>query len=83
MGLRTVVTYSPSEAGRSMQNARDEDPWGQWKRAKVATFKRRVPLYLLFVRRVRRDAVRRASRQHRAVDRVRDGLDDDRRSGSS
>jgi hypothetical protein len=49
MGLRTVVTYSPSEAGRSMQNARDEDPWGQWKRAKVATFKRRVPLYLLFV----------------------------------
>jgi hypothetical protein len=48
MGLRTVVTYSPSEAGRSMQNSRDEDPWGQWKRAKVATFKRRVPLYLLF-----------------------------------
>ncbi|HXU02384.1 MAG TPA: hypothetical protein VN903_15565, partial [Polyangia bacterium] len=49
MGLRTVVTYSPSEAGRSLQDSRDEDPWGKWKRAKVATFKRRVPLYLLFV----------------------------------
>jgi hypothetical protein len=49
MGLRTVVTYSPSEAGRSLQNGHDEDPWGVWKRAKVATFKRRVPLYLLFV----------------------------------
>jgi hypothetical protein len=49
MGLRTVVTYSPSEAGRSLQDNRDEDPWGKWKRAKVATFKRRVPLYLLFV----------------------------------
>ena len=48
MGLRTVVTYSPSEAGRSLQDSRDEDPWGKWKRAKVATFKRRFPLYLLF-----------------------------------
>jgi hypothetical protein len=48
MGLRTVVTYSPSEAGRSLQNSRLEDPWGTWKRAKVATFKRRFPLYLLF-----------------------------------
>ena len=68
MGLRTVVTYSPSEAGRSMQNARDEDPWGQWKRAKVATFKRRVPLYLLFVAGFVAHAVRRASQQHRTVD---------------
>ena len=42
MGLRTVVTYSPSEAGRSLQDDRDEDPWGNWKRAKVATFKRRA-----------------------------------------
>jgi hypothetical protein len=49
MGLRTVVTYSPSEAGRSLQNSRLEDPWGTWKRAKVATFTRRFPLYLLFV----------------------------------
>src|SRR5262245_37665227 len=48
MGLRTVVTYSTSEAGRSLQDSRDEDPWGKWKRAKVATFKRRFPLYLLF-----------------------------------
>jgi hypothetical protein len=49
MGLRTVVTYSPSEAGRSLQDNRLEDPWGKWKRAKVATFNRRLPLYGLFV----------------------------------
>jgi hypothetical protein len=49
MGLRTVVTYSPSEAGRSLQDTRLEDPWGKWKRAKVATFNRRLPLYGLFV----------------------------------
>jgi hypothetical protein len=49
MGLRTVVTYSPSEAGRSLQDNRLEDPWGKWKRAKVATFSRRLPLYGLFV----------------------------------
>jgi hypothetical protein len=48
MGLRTVVTYSTSEAGRSLQDSRDEDPWGKWKRAKVATFHRRRPLYALF-----------------------------------
>jgi len=49
MGLRTVVTYSTSEAGRSLQDTRLEDPWGKWKRAKVATFNRRLPLYGLFV----------------------------------
>jgi hypothetical protein len=49
MGLRTIVTYSQSEAGRSLNNPKDEDPWGVWKRAKVATFNRRIPLYLLFV----------------------------------
>ena len=48
MGLRTVVTYSPSEAGRSLRNDREADPWGTWKRTKVATFQRRLPLYLLF-----------------------------------
>ena len=48
MGLRTVVTYSPSEAGRSLRNDREADPWGTWKKTKVATFQRRLPLYLLF-----------------------------------
>ena len=78
MGLRTVVTYSPSEAGRSLQNSRREDPWGKWKRAKVATFQRRLPLYLLFAAGFVGHVVRGAAHD-RAVDRVRDGLDDDRR----
>jgi hypothetical protein len=49
MGLRTVAIYTPSEAGRVLKNDRLEDPWGAWKKTKLATFHRRVPLYLLFV----------------------------------
>jgi hypothetical protein len=48
MGLRTVVAYSPSEAGRIMRDDRQEDPWGAWKRTKLVTFHRRFPLYLVF-----------------------------------
>jgi hypothetical protein len=47
MGLRTVVAYSPSEAGRVMKDDRQEDPWGPWKRQKVKTFHARFPIYLL------------------------------------
>ena len=47
MGLRTVVAYSPSEAGRVMKDDRQEDPWGPWKRQKVKTFHARYPLYVL------------------------------------
>ena len=44
MGLRTVVTYSPSEAGRSLQNDRaTRIPGASGSSAKVATFKRRSP----------------------------------------
>jgi hypothetical protein len=49
MGLRTVAIYTPSEAGRVLKNDRLEDPWGAWKKTKVATFHHRMPLYLLFV----------------------------------
>jgi hypothetical protein len=49
MGLRTVVSYSPSEAGRVLRNDRLEDPWGAWKKQKLITFKERAPLFLLFV----------------------------------
>ena len=48
MGLRTVVTYSPSEAGARCRTIATPDPWGTWKKTKVATFQRRLPLYLLF-----------------------------------
>jgi hypothetical protein len=45
MGLRTVVAYSPSEAGRNMKDDRQEDPWGPWKRQKLKTFHAREPIY--------------------------------------
>ena len=41
MGLRTVVAYSPSEAGRVMKDDWQEDPWGPWKRQKLQTFHQR------------------------------------------
>jgi hypothetical protein len=47
MGLRTVVAYSPSEAGRVMKDDRQEDPWGPWKKQKLITFHNRFPFYLL------------------------------------
>jgi hypothetical protein len=49
MGLRTVVTYNPAQAGRVLRNDRADDPWGVWKKTKVATFQARKPLYLFFV----------------------------------
>ena len=38
MGLRTVVAYSPSEAGRVLKDDHLEDPWATWKRTKLLTF---------------------------------------------
>jgi hypothetical protein len=37
MGLKTVVIYTPAEAGRNMRNDK-ADPWGDWKKTKVARF---------------------------------------------
>jgi hypothetical protein len=39
MGLKTVAIYKPSEAGRVLKNDKLEDPWGDWKRIKVETYK--------------------------------------------
>ncbi len=47
MGLRTVIVYKPSEAGRVMKDDRQEDPWGPWKRQKVQTWKNRRFFYVL------------------------------------
>ncbi|HXU61472.1 MAG TPA: hypothetical protein VN962_07220 [Polyangia bacterium] len=49
MGLRTVVAYKPSEAGRVMKDDRQEDPWGPWKRQKLVTFHHRQFFYYLLV----------------------------------
>ena len=47
MGLRTVVAYKMSEAGRVLMNNRIDDPWGPWKLAKLRTFHKRIPFFLL------------------------------------
>ena len=47
MGLRTVVAYTPSEAGRFMKNDRLDDPWGPWKIAKLRTFHERKFLFAI------------------------------------
>jgi hypothetical protein len=51
MGLRTVVIYTPAEAGRVLKNDRLEDPWGTWKKTKLARFANPAVkgVYLLFV----------------------------------
>jgi len=47
MGLRTVVAYKMSEAGRVLMNNRMDDPWGPWKIAKLKTFHHRMPIFLV------------------------------------
>jgi hypothetical protein len=49
MGWRTVVSYRESEAGRYLQTNRLEDPWKDWKDARLRTFGRRRWFYLLGV----------------------------------
>jgi hypothetical protein len=41
MGLRTAVAYAPSEAGKYLRNDRLDDPWHDWKLAKLKTFHER------------------------------------------
>jgi hypothetical protein len=45
MGLRTMIAFAPSEAGRFLKNDRMEDPWGPWKLARLRTFRERVVLF--------------------------------------
>jgi hypothetical protein len=47
MGLRTLIAYKPSEAGRVLRNDKLEDPWGAWKRAKLHTFRDRQAFFLI------------------------------------
>jgi hypothetical protein len=49
MGLRTVVAYSPSEAGRVLRDDRMEDPWATWKKTKLVTFHDRRFIQWVFV----------------------------------
>lgn len=45
MGLRTVMAYRPSEAGRMLRSNDYVDPWSKWKDARLQAFKRVKPLY--------------------------------------
>ncbi len=50
MGLRTVLAYRPSEAGRHLRTDQDVDPWGRWKSARLRAFEQAKPgFYVLFV----------------------------------
>jgi hypothetical protein len=45
MGLRTIVAYRPSEAGRFLRNPNATDPWGAWKRARLRAFEEAKPVF--------------------------------------
>jgi hypothetical protein len=47
MGLKTVMIYRPSEAGRVLKNDKLEDPWGHWKQVKLKTGERTKFLLLV------------------------------------
>jgi hypothetical protein len=49
MGWRTVVGYKEVEAGRYLKSDRLEDPWKDWKDARLRTFRHRKWLYVLGV----------------------------------
>jgi hypothetical protein len=49
MGWRTVVTYKEKEAGRYLRTNRLEDPWKDWKDARLRTFRQRKWLYIVGV----------------------------------
>jgi hypothetical protein len=46
MGWRTWVTYKEKEAGRFLRTDRLEDPWKDWKDARLRTFHHRKWLYI-------------------------------------
>ncbi|MES1172003.1 MAG: hypothetical protein ABUL77_02095 [Bacteroidota bacterium] len=46
MGWRTVVAYKEQEAGRYLKTDRLEDPWKDWKDARLRTFHQRRWLYV-------------------------------------
>ena len=46
MGWRTVITYKEQEAGRFLKTDRLEDPWKDWKDARLKTFEHRKVAYV-------------------------------------
>jgi hypothetical protein len=49
MGWRTIVVYKEQEAGRFLKSDRLEDPWKDWKDARLRAFGQRKWLYIVGV----------------------------------
>jgi hypothetical protein len=49
MGWRTVITYKEQESGRFLKTDRLEDPWKDWKDARLRTFHQRKVAYTIGV----------------------------------
>jgi hypothetical protein len=47
LGLRTVLSWRPSEVGRFTNDSRLIDPWSPWKEARLKSWKQALPLYVL------------------------------------
>jgi hypothetical protein len=49
MGLRTAVSWRPSEVARILKDDRLTDPWEKWKMARVRSFQAAKPLYAVLL----------------------------------
>jgi hypothetical protein len=48
MGLRTVLAYRPSQAGRLMRSG-ETDEWAKWKQARLDSWRQAKPVYFVVV----------------------------------
>jgi hypothetical protein len=49
MGLRTVLAYRPSEAGRILRSDALLEPWQKWKAARLAAFEKVKPVFVVLL----------------------------------
>jgi hypothetical protein len=45
LGIRTVLSWRPSEVGRHTNDSRLTDPWAKWKEARLKSWKQALPVY--------------------------------------
>jgi hypothetical protein len=49
LGVRTVLSWRPSEVGRHTNDSRLIDPWSKWKEARLKSWKQALPVYAVVV----------------------------------
>jgi hypothetical protein len=49
MGLRTVLSHRPGNAGRDLRDSALLDPWQKWKEARLASFDEAKPIFVLLL----------------------------------